>query len=282
MIRTAIIFVILVSLAASQQDQAEHLKQLEVIFEDIDDKDAIALCLALTHVIDMKNAKEKVASIAESQNANKASETNRFMLWTLGNCYDTALETSPEEKRKILSAVHTPGKIDVKIAEKYLDLDESIRIIGSSQGHHYMNEKLSKMLVKIEKVSEQMKRDPNSMKAQMDKIKEMNEEMSMQLQSRVKGLESTKNLQLALGIFAVSLTILMGCACYFCFFGGSKKDDLNIPITIEEAYKDGIRRYKEKAIELTQLEREIAKEKERLRKKAQDTPAQAEDDKKEK
>lgn len=269
---------VIVALVATQQPQDDHLQQLEKVFEGIDDKDSIALCLALTHVIDLKGSKERIVELAKSRDLNPSAETNRFMLWTLGNCYDTAVETSPEEKRKILAAIHTPAKIDIKIAEKYLNVEEATRRIEADSGNHYLHEKLSKMLSNIEKVSDQMKRDPNSMKAQMDKLQEMNEKLSEQLQARVKGLENTKNLQLGLGIFAVTLTVMMGCACYFCFFGGqSKSDDMKIPITIEEAYKEGIKQYKEKAIELTQLEKEIAQEKERLEKKASDT-----EDKKEK
>lgn len=184
------------------------------------------------------------------------------MGWIMGNCYDAMVETSQERKAEIMKNVHE-GKFTEDDAKPFVDLEEVFRLAEEGRKHP-KNALIIKMLERMKKTAERMQKDGGmgGMKDKLEKMKEMNDKMSGELQNKMKDLEAGKSLQIFLGIFALGITLILGIACYCCFYAGGATGRNT---KLDEEYMEQLNEYHRKADKLKRLEKEINKEKERLK-----------------
>lgn len=234
------------------------------MFEGFGDKTAISICLGMTKQLDMKKIQKNLADKLDQSTLNESkmrSSFKNFMVWSLGNCYDNVIESAQEKVKELTMKMYSGEKVSDRDLSKYLDWEEALGQSLNKQGRkHHLERSISNLLLSLEKHVEEVQKNPEAFKEKIDKMKNMNQKMTDELKDRMASLDSTKDLQMMMGLFAIVITVILLLACYCCFFSGKGKGDMDF----DEKYDLKTR----KKLLMRELA-EIEKEEERLKKKSE-------------
>lgn len=262
--KTRLWMIVLLGMVVMQAGAVDGMGGLAGLFDGFDDKASIGLCFGLTKSVDLKALGPKMEGVGRARGVKNEQDMKAVfkdvMAWIIGNCYDTMIESSEKDKASIMMNLQKKdGDVEKNIKSKYLDAEEAIRLVSEGKKHH-LHKQINSMLLGMEKTAEDFKKNPNKLKEQMDKMKDMNDKMTKDLETKMKGLDSGWLLPTLLGVFGLTLTILLGCGCYFCFCAGKvKNNDFPEEDEFDEEFLRKLEKYKRLNNELPARKKEERK-----------------------
>ena len=242
--------------------QAPGFDPAKELFGDFENPLAVTACFGMIKFVDFKGVQPKIMEYIKAQGIEEsrwAEVYQKVYSWAIGNCIDSVEERPKDVQADLLEQV-IKDKMSFDTASTYLDIDEAARLGTETSKVHHAQDKISKVFANMAKLSEKHKNDPDAMREKLEKLKDMNDKLGSDLQGRIKGLESSKGVQIFLALFALGMTVILGLGCYCCFFAGGKNKSSR-----DEILQQKLNEHQEKLDRLKALEREIHIEKQKLK-----------------